>query len=175
MPTDLKNLLIDMGLIISIKEKTKLCVKNRCIVDSNSWIGWIYRRAEGENYYKTIEFINNITDNICNYMIRNKYSQYNKVLIQKMIEFRDAIIRLKNTYSSNIHLNTSLDVDLIKLNEFIMKNEVDNISDLNLPIIKNTESTSSTFIQQPTSQQIKEKEFEYDLDLSKEYLNSLLN
>lgn len=97
-PEALQMLMSDLDFLALAGEGQKPCFKGRYYVDYNSWIGTFLRMKDNEQVDNGIVIINSIISNLTEQYKLYKISQFNDVLIDKVKNARDGLVRISDTY-----------------------------------------------------------------------------
>jgi hypothetical protein len=116
IPLHLLNLFETMDFLSSAKKDSKPCFNTRQYVDRNSYIGALIRWFNGE---KQSTHGNIIIRNCCESASQAYTSyigtEYEKIILNKIIELRKGLVEIQNTYSKDTreidtvnHINNSI-------------------------------------------------------------------
>ena len=119
----LQKLFNDLDFLSASLTNQKPCFKNRFYVDSDSWIGYFWRRIDGENQANSG---NSEINSICRNASENYESYKNNkffgiILLNKIVEARKGLDRIRNTYKK---LNQISTVSSINNNILILDNVI---------------------------------------------------
>lgn len=119
IPENLRNLFYDLQLIAQLRAGDKVCLNDRSIVKSNSYIGSIKRTICSENKEKLLNFIDILIMNATLCLEQYKNSVYHRIIIENLKDAKRGMESLLKTYEDKHDFISRLivfinDIDLLQ-------------------------------------------------------------
>ena len=112
IPTSLQILLSELDFLGQIKRNTKPCITERVLVDSESYMGAIYRFVKRENRNNIISKVEQVFTQTVDAVEMHKNTEHIKIIINYAEGARNGVASLLETYSNDPDFKSKLKVQL---------------------------------------------------------------
>lgn len=107
IPTNIKELFLDLDFIAGTPEEHKPGVKERTYDNDNSWLGWLGRKRRGDNQEGTLNFLDDLVSRTIKAFQQRSSEAYYPILLNKSIAMRAGLVTIKTSYSTGQALTRS--------------------------------------------------------------------